>query len=91
MLFRDFEQKIVKIINESGMSIDAVYYIMKSIMAEIEQRYFEFCRQEDATKHNIEMLKKIEKDDSGAGYPNKESNSEAEEAAVESTNKEVAK
>lgn len=48
MIFRNLEQKIVQIINESGMSIDAVYYIMKSIMAEIEQRYFEYCRMEDA-------------------------------------------
>lgn len=48
MMFRNLEQKIVQIINESGMSIDAVYYVMKSIMAEIEQKYFEFCRMEDA-------------------------------------------
>ena len=47
MLFRDLEQKIVQDLNTSGMSIDAIYFIMKSIMAEIEQRYFEFCRQED--------------------------------------------
>ena len=48
MIFRDFEQKIIKNINESGMSIDAIYFIMKSIMQEIEQRYLEYCRQEDA-------------------------------------------
>lgn len=47
MIFRKLEQKIIKDLNESGMSIDAVYFIMKSIMAEIEQQYFEFCRQED--------------------------------------------
>jgi hypothetical protein len=48
MIFRDFEQKIVKIINESGMSIDAIYFIMKNIMREIEEKYFEYCRMEDA-------------------------------------------
>ena len=48
MIFRSLEQKIVQTINESGMSIDAIYYIMKSIMAEIEQKYFEYCRIEDA-------------------------------------------
>ena len=48
MIFRNLEQKIVQIINESGMSIDAIYYIMKSIMAEIEEKYFEYCRIEDA-------------------------------------------
>lgn len=48
MIFRNLEQKIVQVINESGMSIDAVYYIMKSIMAEIEEKYYEYCRMEDA-------------------------------------------
>lgn len=47
MIFRIFEQKIIKDINESGMPIDAIYFIMKSIMAEIEQKYFEYCRKED--------------------------------------------
>ena len=50
MIFRDIEQKIVKDLNESGLSIDAVYFIMKSIMQEVEQKYFEFCRQEDIEK-----------------------------------------
>ena len=57
MIFREVEQKIIKTINESGISIDAIYFIMKSIMAEIEQRYFDFCRQEDvatAQKFNSE-------------------------------------
>lgn len=48
MIFRDLEQKIVKIINESGLPIDAIYFIMKSLMAEIEQKYNEYCRVEDA-------------------------------------------
>ena len=48
MIFRDLEQKIVKIINESGLPIDAIYFIMKSLMTEIEQRYNEYCRIEDA-------------------------------------------
>ena len=55
MIFRDFEQKIVKDINESGMPIDAIYFIMKNIMQEIEERYFEFCRQED-----IEKIKQLD-------------------------------
>lgn len=47
MIFREVEQKIIKTINESGMSIDAIYFIMKNIMREIEERYFEYCRMED--------------------------------------------
>lgn len=48
MLLRDLEQKIVKVINESGLPIDAIYFIMKSLMVEIEQKYNECCRTEDA-------------------------------------------
>lgn len=59
MIFREVEQKIIKDINESGISIDAVYFIMKNIMREIEERYFEYCRMEDiehmeATRKELE-------------------------------------
>ena len=84
MIFRDLEQKIVQDLNKSGMSIDAIYFIMKSIMAEIEQRYFEFCRQEDIKR--AEMAKKELEFD----QINKESNSKAEEAAIANTNEEGA-
>lgn len=57
MIFRNVEQKIVKDLNESGLSIDAIYFIMKSIMQEIEQKYFEFCRQEDIEKMENEENK----------------------------------
>ena len=76
MIFRELEQKIVQDLNTSGMSIDAIYFIMKSIMAEIEQRYFEFCRQEDIER--AEMAKKeLESDNT-----NEDSNSEARKSAV---------
>ena len=75
MIFRKFEQKIIKDINESGMSIDAIYFIMKSIMSEIEQKYFDFCMQEDAV----------------ADKTNGESSSEDEEAATANKNEEGAK
>lgn len=57
MVFREVEQKIIKDINESGISIDAVYFIMKNIMREIEEKYFEYCRQED-----IERAEAIQKE-----------------------------
>lgn len=82
MIFRNIEQKIIKDLNESGMSIDAIYFIMKSIMQEIEQRYFEFCRQEDAEA----ARKALELDNT-----NKESNSEIEEVATANINEERAR
>ena len=66
------------------MSIDAIYFIMKSIMAEIEQRYFEFCRQEDIER--AEMAKKeLESDNI-----NEESSSEAEKEVAANINEERA-
>lgn len=76
MIFRNVEQKIVKDLNESGMPIDAIYFIMKSIMSEIEQKYFEFCRQEDIERAEI-AKKELELDNT-----NKESNSKDEEVAA---------
>ena len=76
MIFRDLEQKIVQDLNASGMSIDAIYFIMKSIMAEIEQRYFEFCRQEDIERAEAAQ-KELESDN-----VNEESSSDDEEAAA---------
>lgn len=76
MIFRDFEQKIVKDINESGMSIDAVYFIMKSIMQEVEEKYFEYCRMEDVAVQEELKFEEV----------NEESGSEDEEA-VSTNNK----
>lgn len=76
MIFRDLEQKIVQDLNSSGMSIDAIYFIMKSIMAEIEQRYFDFCRKEDIERAEMAQ-KELETD-----QVNEESNSKAEESVT---------
>ena len=85
MIFRDLEQKIVQDLNTSGMSIDAIYFIMKSIMAEIEQRYFDFCRRED-----IERAKMAKKE-LEASQMDEESSSEDEESVVANINEEGAK
>ena len=85
MIFRDLEQKIVQDLNTSGMSIDAIYFIMKSIMTEIEQRYFEFCRQEDIERAEI-VKKELEPDNT-----NEESNSEDEKPAAANNNEEGTK
>lgn len=84
MIFRNLEQKIVQIINESGTSIDAIYFIMKSIMAEIEQRYFEFCRQEDMERAEAAQ-RELESDNI-----NEESNFDTEEPAAANINEEGA-
>lgn len=50
MILRDLEQKIAKDINESNLSIDLIFYLMRSIMQDIEKQYFEFCKMEDMQK-----------------------------------------
>lgn len=86
MIFRDLEQKIVQDLNISGMSIDAIYFIMKSIMAEIEQRYFEFCRQED-----IERVEAVQRELESDEINEESSSKNKEAAAAANTNEEGAK
>lgn len=78
MIFRNFEQKIIKDINESGMSIDAIYFIMRSIMQEIEEKYSEYCRMEDIENTKKE-LKENKEEDEEFNFKNESSNSTNEE------------
>ena len=71
MIFRKKEQKIIKDINESGMSIDAVYFIMKNIMREIEEKYFEYCRIEDI-EHMEAAQKELEDENIASANDNEE-------------------
>ena len=85
MIFRDLEQQIIQDLNQSGISMDAIYFIMKSIMAEIEQRYFEFCRQEDIERAEVAQ-RELESDNI-----NEEFSSEAEEPIAANINEEGTK
>ena len=46
MLLKDLEEKIIQNINESNLPIDAVYFVMKSIMQEVNNKYFDLCQNE---------------------------------------------
>ena len=39
MILRNVEKQIVDVINNSGMPIDAIYYLLKSIMADVTIQY----------------------------------------------------
>lgn len=39
MILRNVEKQIVDVINNSGMPIDAIYYLLKSIMADVTVQY----------------------------------------------------
>lgn len=47
MTLREFEQNLAKVITDSKLSIDAVYYVMKNLMQEVEQQYYMYCKIED--------------------------------------------
>ena len=85
MIFKKKKKKIIQDLNESGMSIDAVYFIMKSIMQEVEQKYFEYCRQEDIERAEA-VQKELESD-----QINEESSSDAEKPVAADVNEEGAK
>lgn len=40
MILNDFKQRISNIINNSGLSIEVIYYVFKDIFTEIENLYF---------------------------------------------------
>ena len=54
MILRDLENKIINDINESGLSIDAVYFVMKSIMQEVAENYKMYSAKEDLEKNTKE-------------------------------------
>ena len=64
MILRDLENKIINDINESGLSIDAVYFVMKSIMQEVAENYRMYSTQEDLAKNtkDIEQEDKVDKE-----------------------------
>lgn len=57
MILNDFKDKIYKDINESNLSIDAIYYVMKDIMNDIVNAYNRQIEYE-----NAEAASKVEQD-----------------------------
>ena len=56
MLLADTKQNVIDILNASGLPIDAIYYVMREVMFEIEQTYNKVLQQEK------EALEKAQKD-----------------------------
>jgi len=47
MILKDFRKQIEDIINQSGLSIDAVYFVLKDILNEVTQIYVDAAREEE--------------------------------------------
>lgn len=54
MILNDFKNNIIKIINESSLTIDAVYYVMKDIMGDITATYNLTLQKEAAAAQSNE-------------------------------------
>lgn len=54
MVLNDFKNNIIKVINESSLTIDAVYYVMKDIMGDITTTYNLALQKEAAAAQSNE-------------------------------------
>ena len=47
MIFRNFRKQIENIINQSGLPIDAIYFVLKDVLAEVSEIYQREMSKED--------------------------------------------
>lgn len=69
MLLTDIRTKVIEILNNSQLPIDAIYYIMKDIMREIELVYNEALIKEN-NKLKEEEQQKIEEEENSSSENN---------------------
>lgn len=71
MILKDFRKQIEDIINQSGLSIDAVYFVLKDILNEVTQIYENVAKEEEL-QAALEEQKKKEKENINDKDINKE-------------------
>ena len=71
MVLKDFRKQIEDIINQSGLSIDAVYFVLKDIFNEVTQIYENVAKEEELQAALKEQEEK-EKEDTKEEVINKE-------------------
>lgn len=57
MVLRDFRKKVEDLINDSHLSVDCVYFVMKDIFKEVEEVYRFQSSKEDKQKEEAEKQK----------------------------------
>ena len=50
MLLADTKQKVIDILNASNLPIDAIYYVMKEVMVDVESTYNRDLQEEENAK-----------------------------------------
>lgn len=54
MLLADTKTKVIETLNASGLPIDAIYYVMKEVMFEVENTYQRVLEEEQRQKAEAE-------------------------------------
>lgn len=60
MILKNFRKQIEDIINQSGLSIDAVYFVLKDILNEVTQIYENISKEEEQQQAALEEQEKKE-------------------------------
>lgn len=76
MILRDFRKQLEKVINESGLPIDAVYFVLKDILNEATQIYENTIREEEQQQAALEEQEQKEKENTNDEDINKENDAE---------------
>ena len=63
MILRDFRKQIENIINQSGLPIDAIYFVLKDILNEVSEIYNNEITKEEMQKIEQENIKEETKDE----------------------------
>ena len=62
MILRDMRKKVEDIINQSGLPIDAIYFILKDILNEVTEIYNNEIAKEEMQKIEQENSKENKRD-----------------------------
>lgn len=62
MILRDFRKQIENIINQSGLPIDAIYFVLKDILNEVSEIYNNEVAKEEMQKIEQENSKEETED-----------------------------
>ena len=76
MILKDFRKQIEDIINQSGLSIDAVYFVLKDILNEVTQIYENVAKEEEQQQAILEEQEQKEKENTNDEDINKENDAE---------------
>lgn len=75
MILKNFRKQIEDIINQSGLPIDAVYFVLKDILSEVTQIYENVAKEEEL-QAALEKQKKREEKNTNDEIINEENNAE---------------